>query len=120
MYENRKISIEEINEKDAGMKICKIIGQTSLKKGIMQINCSDGRNFILKEKVNVNDSVAVDLKTGKIAKIIPMKSGTNVWIIGGAHAGEKGKISEIKAGKISVYIKNKNFEIQQKNLIGVN
>ena len=86
-----------------------------LNKGVVQINCFDGRNMLCKEKVSTNDSLVFDLKNSKIIKIMPLKAGAEVFIIGGAHKGSKGKIVETGA-KTKVQIKNKNFEIQPKNL----
>ena len=116
LNESGKIIFEEINEKDAQTKVCKVINQKILGKGIKQINCMDGWNFICKDKISVNDSLLIDLKENKILKILPLKVGSEVFIMGGAHAGEKGKIAE-KDKKIIVNIKNKNFEIQAKNIV---
>jgi len=113
--EKRKIALEEINEKDSNIKICKVIGKKMLKNGIQQINCSDGINFIYKDKISINDSIIFDLKNKKIIKILPLKIGAEVFITGGAQSGLKGKIAEID-GKIKVRIKNKNLEVQVKNL----
>ncbi|MEM2956084.1 MAG: hypothetical protein QW041_00705 [Candidatus Pacearchaeota archaeon] len=112
---NGKIMMEEISEKEANLKICKVTGKKILKGGIQQINCLDGRNFIYKDKVKINDSIVVDLKENKIIKILPLKQGADVFIIGGKHIGEKGKISEIDE-KIKTIIDGKSFEIQAKNI----
>jgi len=115
LNESGKIMFEETNEKDSQLKICKVIGKKTIKNGVQQINCIDGRNFISKEKIAINDSLAIDLKTNKIAKILPLKVGADVMITGGEHIGEKGKVSE-KNEKIKVHIKNKNFEIHLRNI----
>lgn len=117
--ESGKISCEEINEKDSNLKICKIIGQKILKKGIKQINCIDGRNFLSKEKMSINDSIVLDLKDNKIIKILPFKAGSEALIIGGAHIGEKGKITEIEKDKVKISLKSKTFEIQERNVVVV-
>jgi small subunit ribosomal protein S4e len=116
LNESGKIVCEEISAKESESKVCKIIGQRILKKGIKQINCIDGRNFILKEKAAINDSLLLDLKENKITKVLPFKTGSEVLVIGGAHMGEKGKISET-GERIKVHIKNKNFDIQAKNIV---
>lgn len=109
--EKGKLHLEEINDKDSQYKTCKIIGKKTLKKGMQQINCLDGRNFLYKDKVNVNDSIVLDLKTGKIIKVLPLKEGAEVFVIGGEHIGETGKII-VKDKKIKIKIKNKDFEIK--------
>jgi small subunit ribosomal protein S4e len=115
LNENGKIGLDEISDKETGQKICKVIGKKVLKKGISQINCIDGRNFISKEKLSTNDSVIIDLKESKISKVLPLKAGAEILITGGEHIGEKGKIIE-KNEKIKVQIKGKNFEIHAKNI----
>ena len=116
LNESGKIALEDIHEKESTQKICKVIGKKILNKGIKQVNCFGGRNFISKEKISMNDSVIVDLKTNNISKIMPLKIGSEIFIIGGEHIGEKGKISELDKN-IKVNIKNKNFEINAKNII---
>jgi len=116
LNEKGKIYLEEIDDKDSHSKICKVVNMTVLKKGVRQINCLDGRNFISKEKVSINDSVVVGFSNGKISKVITFKSGAEIFVMGGAHMGEKGKITE-KDDKIKVSIHGKNFEIQEKNII---
>jgi len=113
LNESGKISLDEISE--THQKICKVIGKKVLKKGISQINCIDGRNFISKEKLGINDSVIIDLKESRISKVLPLKAGAETLITGGEHIGEKGKIIE-KNEKIKVQIKGKNFEIHAKNI----
>ena len=112
LTENGKICAEEISEKDAHLKICKIIGKKMLKNKVQQINCFDGRNFISKEKMNVNDSIIFDLKENKIVKMMPLKNGSDVFIMGGAHIGHKGKITSVEP-KIKVKIKDNEFETQE-------
>ena len=78
-----------------------------------------GKNIISDEKVNTYDSVVINLKDGKIEKIIPMEKEKNVFVIRGKHAGHKGKIKEIMnrggksiakiisdEGKVNVWIQN--------------
>lgn len=112
LNEKGKLDLEETKETT---KVCKVIGKKMLPNKVLQINCFDGRNFISKEKISVNDSLQIDIKTGKIIKILPFKTGSEVFITGGEHIGQKGKISE--AGRqIRVSIKGKNFEIHAKNI----
>jgi len=110
-----KLIIREISAKDAGIKICKVIGKKTLSNGRNQINFIDGRNIISEEKVNTGDSVMIELKDNKIIKVLPMRVGADVYVIGGEHIGEKGKIAEI-GDKIKVTIGGKNFDIQENNL----
>jgi small subunit ribosomal protein S4e len=91
-----KFKLEEIGEKDAGKKIAKIIGKKILEKNKTQINLSDGRNFIIKENFSVGDSALINLKENKIEKILRLKDGAKVEIIGGKHVGQEGEIKKEK------------------------
>jgi small subunit ribosomal protein S4e len=110
---NRKFSLKEISASDAGKKVVKISGKTILGKGLVQINLEDGQNMITKEKFSVSDSVVLDTKANKIAKILPLKEGANIEVISGKHAGEKGKLKgfeELVRGK-NIVVKLEKGEV---------
>jgi small subunit ribosomal protein S4e len=92
--EGRKYVIEEGGGKE---KISKVIGKNILKKGKMQVNLSDGRNYLIDKKINTGDSVVIDLEKNNISDILQFKEGCKVLFISGRHIGEKGKVS--KSGK---------------------
>tara|TARA_Y100000310_G_scaffold265631_1_gene276767 strand:- start:6371 stop:7030 length:660 start_codon:yes stop_codon:yes gene_type:complete len=89
---NRNFSLKKISKKEAERKIVKILGKTILGKNKIQMNLDDGQNIITKEKFFVGDSVVLNINDGKIEKVLPLKEGSNVEIILGKHAGEKGKL----------------------------
>ena len=116
---NKKMIFEEIPEEEAKTKIFKVISKKTLSNKKMQLNLIHGKNIISNEKIKTGDSVVLNLKDNKILKIIPMKEGTNVFVIKGKHAGHQGKIQEIMdrggksiakiisdEGKVNVWIKN--------------
>ncbi len=92
---NKKFGVEEIDQKEAGHKIAKVINKTTLKGKKTQINLSDGRNFISDLKCKVNDSVKIDLKNKKIEKALPLKKEAKIIVFAGKHAGEKGTIKDV-------------------------
>ncbi|MBU3923677.1 MAG: hypothetical protein KJ592_02065 [Nanoarchaeota archaeon] len=104
---NRKFSLKDVSEKEAGEKIVKIIGKKILDGAKVQMNLDDGQNVLSKEKFSVGDSVVlrtvvgsrkseVGSKTGSVSvtveRILPLKEGAKVEIILGKHAGEKGEL----------------------------
>lgn len=116
VLKNEKLNIEEIKEGEANSKVAKIIDKKMLKGKRIQINLSDGRNFISDIKSKVNDSVIINLKTKKIEKCLPLEENSEVVVFAGKHSGEKGKIEKINKerkiaeintnnGKINVLIK---------------
>jgi len=92
LSENGKFYFNEIKENEANKKIAKIINKKMLKGKKIQLNLSDGRNFISDMKCNVNDSVSINFKEGKIEKCIPLKEKSKVIIFAGKHSGEKGEV----------------------------
>jgi len=103
-----KFTMEEIADKEANVKVSKIIGKKMISGNKTQINLIDGRNYLSDVKCSVNDSVSIDLKKNEIKKVLPLKEKAEVLIIGGKHAGIKGKIiklmpedkmAEIEAGE---------------------
>ncbi len=115
----KKIGLEEISEKDSHERTYKVMGKKLLSGKKVQINLSDGRNLLSSEKIRPGDFAVVNLKEGKIARIISLHSGTNVIVIKGKHIGAGGKVKDIaeeggnkiaeitsKSGTIKVNVKN--------------
>lgn len=92
-------------------KVAKVIDKKMLKGKKMQLNLSDGRNFISDVKCNINDSVIIDLKNKKITKCLPLKEGANILVIAGKHIGEKGSVIELKTEKKMVSLKMENDKV---------
>jgi len=91
-----------IKEKEKNIKICKIKNKTCLKKNRMQLNLDDGRNIILPDKKTsyaTHSSVLIEVPSQKIKKHLPLKKDALVLVISGKHAGDVGKIQEIKEFK---------------------
>ena len=89
---NKKFKLVTITDKEVDKKVSKISGKTVLKEGFIQMNLDDGQNFVTKDNFSVGDSVIVNTKEKKIVKILPLKEGAKVEVIGGKHAGQKGKL----------------------------
>lgn len=96
---NKKFELKEIHGQEAEHKISKVINKTTLKEKKVQINLSDGKNFISDMKCKTNDSVLINLKGKRIEKCIPLKKDSMAIVISGKHAGEEGKIKEIDEKK---------------------
>lgn len=116
VLKNEKLNIEEIKENESSFKVAKIIDKKILKGKKMQLNLSDGRNFLSNTKCKVNDSVLINLKTKKLDKCLPIEEKSEVMVFSGKHSGEKGRIEKINSerkmaeiktdkGNISVLIK---------------
>jgi len=119
LSEHKKMVFEEVSGKDSESKIYKVLNKKLISKNKIQFNLMHGRNIITKEKISVGDSLVINLRDGKIEKIIPIEKGKEVFINEGKHAGYFGKIEEIverggkmiakinsKEGRVNVWVKN--------------
>ncbi len=111
LTENGKFKLEEISEKDSKKKIAKISNKKLIKKGKIQINLEDGKNFVKNVKCNTGDSVLIDLEKSKIEKVLPMEKGSNALVIAGKHAGKKGKIENLDKEHEIANIKSKEDKL---------
>jgi len=103
---NKKFALKEIHGSEANQKTSKVVNKTTLKGGKIQINLSDGRNFLSDVKCRTNDSVIVNLKSKKIERSIPLKKDARVIVFAGKHAGEEGVIKEIDEEKNMVKLES--------------
>lgn len=118
--ENGKIALEEINEKEIGAKICKVVSKKLIKGSKIQINLNNGRNLISDEKISVGDSVLINFKDGKIKKIFPIKEKSEGLIIKGKHRGKSGIITKVEETEIILKSKDSEVEIKKGELIVLN
>jgi small subunit ribosomal protein S4e len=118
---NKKFQLKEISDKEAAVKIVKIGGKKILDGGKIQMNLTDGQNFVVKDKFSVGDSVVLNTKEDKIEKILPLKEGAEVEIVAGKHAGKKGKLvkfEEIATGRsYLVKLEDKEVSLPFKTLL---
>ena len=112
-----KFGIKEIDKKNAGEKFAKIINKKIIKGKRVQLNLSDGTNFLSNVKCNVKDSVLINLLEKKIEAIIPLEEKAKAIVLEGKHAGEIGTINKIKNKTAEVKIGDKNVEILIKQLM---
>jgi len=114
-----KFILEDIKEEDTNQKVAKVINKKILKGKKVQLNLSDGRNFLSDIKCKVNDSVSIDLKNKKIKKCLPLEKGAKIIVIGGKHLGKKGNLIELKPERkiVELKIDNKKMNILIKHIM---
>ncbi len=100
-----KLVLVEIPEKEANIKLCRIMNKTVVNGGHIQLNLHDGRNILIRVKDPCNpvedvyktmDSLLINLPDQKILKHIKMKEGKLAMIYRGKRAGEMGKVEKIE------------------------
>ncbi len=93
---NKKLQIIKISDKEAQFKLCKVIGKTFLKKGVVQLNLSDGRNInVKKDKFVVGDSLLIELPKQKIKEHYKFEKGSYAYLVKGKHIGAQGTVQDI-------------------------
>lgn len=118
----KKFNFMEVSDKESEKRVFKVLDKKVLKKNAIQLNLMNGRNLIAKEKINVNDSIVMNLKQNKIDKILKIENGKSAYVTDGKHAGDSGKIEGIveRGGKklIKILTKdNKKINVWIKNVI---
>jgi small subunit ribosomal protein S4e len=110
-------------------KISKVLGKKILGKGQLQLSCNDGNTFTVGEKealakVSVGDSLLLEIPK-KFSKVLELKKGNMVFVVGGKHVGETAKIEDIspstmqRAKLITLDSGNGNFQTVAENVIVV-
>lgn len=96
-----KLYGKEISEKEATIKISKLTGKSTLKKGVIQLNTLDGRNIVSDKEYPIASSLVLGLPDQKVSDVLSLEKGASILLIGGSHVGVVGTIESID-GKVIV------------------
>ena len=115
---NNKFDFSEIKEFENN-KIVKVIGKKILHGNKIQINLSDGRNILTKEKINVGDSTLINLTDNKIEKVFSLKTGAKAIVLSGKHISKEGKIESVdeNRGLCLLDVGDKKINVKIDNLM---
>lgn len=101
---HKGLSLNLINKKEAGFKLCRVEGKTTVSNGV-QIALHDGSNILVKVADPKNpiealygtyDILRLSLPDRKVVDLVKTKVGNLVVIIGGKNVGKTGKLVEIE------------------------
>lgn len=106
---SKGLYLKDISEKEAGMKLCKIVDKSTLRGGRIQLNLHDGSNILVDEKMSakkpfplkVNDTLVVELPGRKVIESIEFKKGNTGMVMGGRHKGEVNTINDVLEGSVT-------------------
>lgn len=108
-----KLMLTEIPSSEENIIPLRVEGKTTIKGGKVQVNLSNGWNFITdKDVYKVTDVVLFDSKERKPSKHLKMEKGNLVYVIGGTHSG---KVSEIKDFVHEGMLRKKKFVVAKHN-----
>ncbi|MCL5009375.1 MAG: S4 domain-containing protein [Candidatus Parvarchaeota archaeon] len=91
------------DETDGNVKRLKVLSKSKGKGGKNVLRMNDGRNIITDDdKIQVQDTVMLNLSTNKIEKTIPFEQGRDVIIYKGKNAGSTGKIIRLEGNSVEL------------------
>ncbi len=97
--DNGKFTLVPI--KDASVKLCKIVNKTTVRDGKTQLNLHDGTTLLASNDYKTKDSILIKVPERKIDQHLNYGIGSLVFVADGKHAGEIGKVKEIKVVRSS-------------------
>lgn len=91
--------VKLVSSKDDSVYL-KVVGKTILPKGKTQINCMNGFNIIVDEKVakslKVRDTLVYDVSKKKVISTQSLKEGAFVYVFDGKYVGSFGEIKSFE------------------------
>ena len=91
-----RLRYRPISADEAGWKVCRIEGKTTIKGGKTQLNLHDGRNIIVEgaSDYSTGDSLKLALPSQDILEHLSFGEGTLCYLIGGGHGGSLADVKE--------------------------
>ncbi len=117
--QKNKLFLQKINDAEAVMKVSKISGKKQVPGGIIQVNCSDGRNFLFKadeavaKELKLNDSILYTVPDQKFKELIKLEKGALVYLYKGKHIGRIVKALDFKGNDIIFKLDDITFETKR-------
>lgn len=97
-----RINLVGMPAKGTLTKLSKVTGKRMLKKGLCQFRTNEGSTFTgEKSRMNVGDSVKIELPERNVVAVYRMKEGNTAYITGGTHVATVAKIREITGATMS-------------------
>lgn len=106
LNKKQQLIVNVIDDKEANLKPCKVVGKTMIAKGKVQFNLHDGKNIISDVKAKVGDTLLLELPKLAVKEVLPLEKGCAVYLIDGKHCGDLGSFKEIKDEE-AIYVKDK-------------
>ena len=115
-----KIDLIKIGKEEKELKLCKITGK-NMVKGKVQLNLYDGKNIFVKEDgYKIGDSVLLKLgKKIEVTEKISLGKDALVYLTGGAHIGQIGKVQDIIGNRILYKIGSQVVETLKEDVITI-
>jgi small subunit ribosomal protein S4e len=109
----------KIRGEEAQLKLSKVLDKKILSKDTIQLNCSDGRNFLFKasdaslKDIKINDSLLYTLEGQKIKQHIKLEKGAIVYLYKGKHTGNVVTVDAFEGANIIFKVGKEAFETKR-------
>lgn len=92
----RRLAVLETKKEDADWKLLGVVDKTTVKKGKIQLNCTGGRNILLKpddaKNYSTRGTIKYSFKEKKIIDFYPFEEGASVLVVSGVNTGIHGEL----------------------------
>lgn len=107
-----RLLMQEIDEKESNIKLCKIANKNILGKDRVQINLTDGRNITIKKNdYKAGDTLVIALPEQTVKESLPLEKKSWVILTEGKHTGVIGAIEDISQDTVMLKTKKEgSFE----------
>jgi small subunit ribosomal protein S4e len=95
-----RLVLAEIPHAESNLKLCKVVGKSVVKGNKAQIHLHDGKNILTSEKVEVGESVLINLPSLEIKEVLHLKPGVKIFLTKGKHIADIGNFVEIKEDEV--------------------
>ncbi|CAM6086545.1 unnamed protein product [Calypogeia fissa] len=94
LYDSKgRFTLHSISAEEAKYKLCKVRAAKFGDKGVPYISTFDGRTIRYPDPlIKVNDTIKIDIETGKVVEFIKFDIGNVVMVTGGRNRGRIGTI----------------------------
>ena len=120
---NGRLRYRPISADEAGWKVCRIEGKSTIKGGKTQLNLHDGRNIIVDDaaEYSTGSSLKLALPSQDIIEHIKFAEGVRCYLIGGAHVGGFANMTsfEVKRSSMANEVQFDEFGTVASNVFAV-
>jgi small subunit ribosomal protein S4e len=94
---NGRLRYRPISADEAGWKVCRVEGKSTIKGGKTQVHLHDGRNIIVDDasEHKTGDSLKISLPEQKVLEHIKFGEGTRCMLVGGVHVGKLADVTDV-------------------------
>jgi small subunit ribosomal protein S4e len=94
---NGRFVLHKISTEEAKFKLCRVMSEGVQAKGVPYINTHDGRTIRYPDPlIKANDTIKVDLSTGKVTDFIKFEVGNTVMVTKGRNTGRIGTLITVE------------------------